>query len=172
MKKLFFILSAAASFLLPACNDKDSANGGMSEAARKNLDAFHTVSNAFETGDISRIDSVVASDFVDHTPKGDTNRDSLKAMITMMKNAGTMKTEIKKEFADDEYVIGWLHWTGTSNGSMPDMPAGPFDMSGIEVVRFKEGKAVEHWAFMDAREMMKMMSSMPSSPPTSTDKAK
>jgi len=172
MKKLFFILSAAASFLLPACNDKDSANSGMSEAARKNLDAFHTVSNAFETGDISRIDSVVASDFVDHTPKGDTNRDSLKAMITMMKNAGTMKTEIKKEFADDEYVIGWLHWTGTSNGSMPDMPAGPFDMSGIEVVRFKEGKAVEHWAFMDAREMMKMMSSMPSSPPTSTDKAK
>ena len=172
MKKLFFILSAAASFLLPACNDKDSANGGMSEAARKNLDAFHTVSNAFETGDISRIDSVVASDFVDHTPKGDTNRDSLKAMITMMKNAGTMKTEIKKEFADDEYVIGWLHWTGTSNGSMPDMPAGPFDMSGIEVVRFKDGKAVEHWAFMDAREMMKMMSSMPSSPPTSTDKAK
>ncbi|HEY5967104.1 MAG TPA: hypothetical protein VIU35_03955, partial [Chitinophagaceae bacterium] len=73
MKKLFFILSATASFLLPACNDKDSANGGMSEAARKNLDAFHTVSNAFETGDISRIDSVVASDFVDHTPKGDTN---------------------------------------------------------------------------------------------------
>jgi predicted SnoaL-like aldol condensation-catalyzing enzyme len=114
----------------------------------------------------------VASDFVDHTPKGDYNRDSLKTMITMMKNSGTMKSEIKKELADDEYVMGWMHWTGTSNGSMPDMPAGPYDMNGIEVVRFKDGKAVEHWAFMDAREMMKMMSSMPASAPTSTDKAK
>jgi len=172
MKKIFFILSAAASFLLPACNEKSSDNGGMSEAAKKNLDAFHAVDNAFQTGDISRIDSLVASDFVDHTPKGDYNRDSLKTMITMMKNSGTMKSEIKKELADDEYVMGWMHWTGTSNGSMPDMPAGPYDMNGIEVVRFKDGKAVEHWAFMDAREMMKMMNSMPASAPTSTDKTK
>jgi predicted SnoaL-like aldol condensation-catalyzing enzyme len=172
MKKFFFILSAAASFLLSACNEQDPGNGGMSEAARKNLDAFHAVDTAFQTGDISLIDSVVASDFVDHTPKGDRNRDSLKAMITMMKNAGTMKSEIKKEFADDEYVMAWMHWTGTSDGSMPDMPAGPIDMNGIEVVRFKDGKAVEHWAFMDARDMMKMMNSMPASAPTSTDKAK
>lgn len=173
MKKVFFILTAVASFLLPACNDKDSGNGGMSETAKKNLDAFHAVDTAFQTGDISRIDDVVASDFVDHSPKGDSNRDSLKTMITMMKKAGTMKSEIKKEFADDEYVMGWMHWTGTSNGSIPDMPAGPIDMNGIEVVRFKDGKAVEHWAFMDARDMMKMMpQQMPASAPTSTDKAK
>jgi hypothetical protein len=51
--------------------------------------------------------------------------------------------------------------------------AGPYDMNGIEVVRFKDGKAVEHWAFMDARDMMKMMpQQMPASAPTSTDKAK
>src|SRR6187402_1901501 len=106
MKKIFFILSAAASFLLPACNEKGSDNGGMSEAAKKNLDAFHAVDNAFQTGDLSRIDSVVASDFVDHTPKGDVvGTDSLKTMITMMKKAGTMKSETKKEFADDEYVM-------------------------------------------------------------------
>lgn len=176
MKKILLIFFVAAGCFLPACNEQASDNkGGMSDAAKKNLDAFHVVANAFETGDISGIDSVVASDFVDHTPKGDHNRDSLKAMISMMKNAGTMKTEIKKEFADDEYVFGWMHWTGTSNGSIPDMPAGPFDMNGMEVVRFKDGKAVEHWAFMDAREMMKMMSSMqqmPGTTPTSTDKQK
>jgi len=174
MKKFFFILTAASCFL-SACNDKAPASGGMSDATRKNLDAFHAVSDAFETGDISRIDSFVASDFVDHTPQGDIKGvDSLKAMITKMKNAGTMKTEIKKEFADDEYVMAWMRWAGTSNGSIPEMPAGPVDMNGIEVVRFKDGKAVEHWAFMDAREMMKMMGGgqMPATAPTSTDKAK
>jgi hypothetical protein len=69
--------------------------------------------------------------------------------------------------------MAWMRWTGTSDGSIPDMPAGPYDMSGIEVVRFKDGKAVEHWAFMDARELMKMMGQqMPAPSPTSTDKAK
>ncbi|HET6768792.1 MAG TPA: ester cyclase [Chitinophagaceae bacterium] len=175
MKKLLFILSAATICFFTACNEKAATHGGLSDAARKNLDAFHAVDTAFQTGDLSRIDSVVASDFVDHTPKGDMGRDSLKAMITMMKNAGTMKSEIKKEFADDEYVMAWMRWTGTSDGSLPDMPAGPYDMSGIEVVRFKDGKAVEHWAFMDARELMKMMGGgqqMPTPSPTSTDKAK
>jgi predicted SnoaL-like aldol condensation-catalyzing enzyme len=176
MKKLFFILSVAASCFLSACNDKSANVGGMSDAARKNLDAFHAVSDAFMSGDISKIDSVVASDFVDHTENGDKNRDSLKAMITMMhKSDKDAKTETKKEFADDEYVMGWMHWTGTSDGSMPGMPAGPYDMTAIQVVRFKDGKAVEHWIFMEPREMMKMMGGgqqMPATSPTSTDKAK
>jgi predicted SnoaL-like aldol condensation-catalyzing enzyme len=34
-------------------------------------------------------------------------------------------------------------------------------MTAIEVVRFKDGKAVEHWSFMEPREMMKMMAQQP-----------
>ena len=153
-----------------SCNDAEKTSGP-SAAAQKNLDAFHAVDSAFQTGDVSRIDQVVASDFLDHTPNGDMKgTDSLKAMITMMKNAGDVKSEIKKVLADDEYVMAWMHWTGTSNGSVPGMPpAGPIDMSGVEVVRFKDGKAVEHWAFMDAVEAMKMMTP-PAPNPTSTDK--
>ena len=173
MKKFPFILFAATICFFTACNEKAATDGGMSDAARKNLAAFHAVDTAFQTGDLSRIDSVVAGDFVDHTPNGDMGRDSLKAMITMMKNAGTMKSETIKEFADDEYVMAWMRWTGTSNGSIPNMPAGPYEMNGVEVVRFKDGKAVEHWAFMDARDIMKMMGpQMPAPSPTSTDKAK
>ncbi|HEX6846930.1 MAG TPA: ester cyclase [Chitinophagaceae bacterium] len=172
MKKILFILSAAVSCFLFSCNEKVADADGMSDTAKKNLEAFQVVDKAFQTGEISMIDSVVASDFVDHTPKGDHNRDSLKAMITTMKTAGTMKSEIKKVLADDEYVMAWMRWTGSTDGSLPDMPAGPYDMSGVEVVRFKDGKAVEHWAFMDASEVMKMMSGMqmPAAPPTSTDK--
>lgn len=162
MKKFLFILSAVAICFLVSCTGKDSGGGGMSDAAKKNLDAFHTVDDAFMSGDVSKIDSVVASDFVDHGDKGDGNRDSLKAMIVKMHNSGKdAKTETKKEFADDEYVMGWMRWTGTSDGSMEGMPAGPYDMTAIEVVRFKDGKAVEHWAFMEPREMMKMMSKQP-----------
>ena len=129
----------------------------MSDKAKKNLDATHVVSKAWETGDASGIDAVVASDFVDHTDKGDMGRDSMKAMITMMHSMNKdMKMELNKEFADDDYTFSWMRFTGTGDGSM-GMPKGPYDMSAIEVVKFKDGLAIEHWEFMEPREMMKMM---------------
>ena len=175
MRNSLSFATIALVFLFASCSNEKA--GSLSAAAQKNLDAFHAVDSAFQTGDVSRIDDVVASDFIDHSDRGDLKgTDSLKAMVAAMKNSGTMKSEIKKVFADDEYVWAWMHWSGTSNGSMPGMPAGPYDMTGIEVVRFKDGKAVEHWAFMEPREMMKMMANMPqqttpTTNPTSTDKA-
>jgi predicted SnoaL-like aldol condensation-catalyzing enzyme len=37
-------------------------------------------------------------------------------------------------------------------------PKGPYDMHIIEVSKYKDGKAVEHWAYLDGKEVMKMMS--------------
>jgi predicted SnoaL-like aldol condensation-catalyzing enzyme len=152
MKK-FMILAVAASAVMVSCSDKTA---GTSKKTQANLDNFNTISNAFETGDTSMIDSLVAADFVSHGEVKDDGRDSLKAMIRMAHEMdSTMKSEPIKVFADDDYVIGWMKFTGTSNGTW--MPPGPYEMTSIEVVRFKDGKAVEHWVYMDPREMMKMM---------------
>jgi predicted SnoaL-like aldol condensation-catalyzing enzyme len=35
------------------------------------------------------------------------------------------------------------------------------DMTIVDVVRIKDGKAVEHWAYLDPRDMMKHMKDMP-----------
>lgn len=165
MKKYFLAVSACLFLFCVSCNNKagddKAGDDKMSGQAEKNLAASHIVVDAFQTGDISKIDSAVASDFVDHTERGDMGRDSLKAMIKMWHGASKdAKTEIIKELADDEYVFSWMRFTGSSDGSM-GMPAGPYDMKSIEVVRFKDGKAVEHWGFMEPREMMKMMAQMP-----------
>ena len=157
MKKLISAISAATICLLISCNSKDS--GGMSDKAKKNLEASHIVSDAFMSGDASKIDNAVASDFVDHTDRGDMNRDSLKAMIGMIKKmAPDMKMTLMKEFADDDYVFSQMEFTGTSDGSMG--PKGPYDMHAIQVVKFKDGKAVEHWEYMYNADMMKMMAPM------------
>jgi hypothetical protein len=63
MKKFLFIVSSAAVCFLVSCGGKE---GGMSAAAKKNLDAFNVVSDAFQSGDSSKINDVVAEDFVDH----------------------------------------------------------------------------------------------------------
>lgn len=155
MKKIFF--AAAAFCLCMSCNN-EGGGSGMSEQAKKNLAASDGVNKAFETGDVSKIDSFVAKDFVDHTDQGDkTGPDSLKAMINFVHtNFKDMKMEKVKELADDEYVFSWMRYSGTSDGAM-GMPKGPYKMNTMEVVKFKDGKAIEHWAFMTMEDMMKMM---------------
>jgi predicted SnoaL-like aldol condensation-catalyzing enzyme len=161
MKKILLLAGVSFFTLLSCNNEKKAENNGLSTRAQKNLDAIHTVNKAFESGDAGSIDSVVDASFVDHTPDGDKNRDSLKNFIPQMKAADpTAKMETIQEFANDEYVAGWYRWTGTGNGSM-GMPTGPYDMQAIEMVKFNaDGKAIEHWSFMESREMMKMMKAM------------
>lgn len=145
----------------------------MSAKAKANIAASDIVGNAFLTGDVSKIDSVVAKDFIDHTDQGDkVGTDSLKASIVAMHKVGSdMKMETIKQLADDEYVFSWQRYTGTSDGSM-GMPKGPYNMTAIEAVRFnKDGKAVEHWGFMEPREMMKMMGGGMTQPPAADSKS-
>jgi predicted SnoaL-like aldol condensation-catalyzing enzyme len=170
MKKFLSLIAISSLFICYSCNngntekstgDAMSAEKMDNSMAAKNLAAMKIVNDAFETGDVSKIDEAVASDFVDHTDQGDKNRDSLKVMIVnMKKELPDMKTEIIKEVADDDYIFSLRRYTGTSNGEM-GMPKGPYDMKTIEVVRCKDGKAVEHWAYMQPADMMKMMGQMP-----------
>ncbi|MBI1343567.1 MAG: hypothetical protein GC171_11590 [Terrimonas sp.] len=160
MKKLLSGFSISLLFLLVACNSEKMETKG-DEMRDKNLAASHIVNEAFKTGDISKIDEAIASDFVDHTDRGDMNRDSLKTMIQMVhKEFPDMKSQVVKEIADSEYVFTLMRWTGNSNGQM-GMPVGPYDMQAIEVVRFRDGKAVEHWSYMQPQDVVKMMGQMP-----------
>ena len=170
MKQVLSLFAIGVLFVCFSCgNDKTektsadtmSAEKKGNSMAEKNLAASHIVNDAFKSGDISKIDDAIASDFVDHTDRGDMNRDSLKAMIAMMpKEFPDMKMETIKELADDDYVFSLMRWTGTSNGQM-GMPKGPYDMKAIEVVRFKDGKGVEHWSYMQPADVMKMMPPQP-----------
>ena len=153
------LLASAFLLFLSSCNSDKPGFPSTSSMAQKNLDASHIVIKAFDNGDISGIDDAVASDFVDHTDTGDKNRDSLKAMIKIMHEENdNAKTEIIKELADNDYSFSLLRFTGTSKGKL--RPAGHYDMRSVAVVRFKDGKAVEHWAYMEMGEMMKMMQGM------------
>lgn len=159
--KQTLVTFACVVFVLAGCNSNKKADTTKGNSmTQKNLDASHVVDKAFETGDPAGIDDVVATDFVDHTEKGDVNRDSLKAMIKMVHATNKdMKMDMIRELADDDYVFSLMRFRGTSDGSM--MPAGPYDMQAMEVVKFKDGKAVEHWEYMQSADLMKMMEKMP-----------
>jgi len=166
MKKVLFA-AFAGLFLLASCNDKPPVEESKNNSKTyKNIEASRAVSKAFGSGDVTGIDSVVSDKFVDHTDRGDVGRDSLKAMIKMVNATNKdMKMEVLKELGDDDYVFTWMRFTGTSDGTI--MHVGPYNMTGMQVVRCEDGKIVEHWEFMEPREMMKMM---PPPPPVKVDK--
>src|SRR5687768_17917786 len=122
-------------------------------------------------GDYRKKASGCGRGFVYHTAdRGDVGRDSLKAMMVLVNQAfPDSKMEVLKEFADDDYVYTHMRISGTSNGAM-GMPVGPYDMRAIQVTKFKDAKAVEHWEYMEMGDMMKMMAAM--SPPNKPDTAK
>jgi predicted ester cyclase len=163
MKKILFTAFAGLLCICTSCDSKTESTSDNHAQEQKNLAASDVITKAFETGDISGIDSVVSDDFVDHTDMGDKKgRDSLKAMVNIIHtNFKDMKTEKIRDVAKDDYVYSWMRYSGISDGSM-GMPKGrPYSMSMIELAKFKDGKAVEHWSFMEMPDMMKMMAQQP-----------
>jgi predicted SnoaL-like aldol condensation-catalyzing enzyme len=162
MKKIFFAAFTAVVCICSSCTDTSSTSATTDKkensSVQKNLAANDVITKAFETGDVKGIDSVVSDDFLDHTDHGDVKgRDSLKAMVSMVHGMmKDMKIEKVHDLADEDYVYSWMRYKGTSDGSM-GMPKGPYDMGAIEVSKYRDGKAVEHWSFMDMQSMMKMM---------------
>jgi len=159
MKKVFFAAFVGIICICNSCtSDTATTSSKNTEEEQKNLAANDVITKAFETGDVSGIDSVVSEDFMDHTDRGDfKGRDSLKSMVKWIHtNMKDMKMEKKREVAEGDHVWSWMHYTGNSDGSM-GMPKGPYDMDVIELSKYKDGKAVEHWAFMEMQDAMKMM---------------
>lgn len=163
MKKLLSVLPIAAAVCLISCNSKDSGSG-MSDAAKKNLDAMHGINKCFETKDFSKIGDYIAADGVDHAGEnGDVKGlDSIKAtMVKMSAMTEGDKTSIIKELADDEYVMQWAKYSGKMTMDAMGMKKGDvMEMTSIEVCKFKDGKATEHWTMMEPKECMKMMAAM------------
>lgn len=162
MKKILFS-TAVAVFLLIACKDATTTSSAMSDSTNeKNLADNNTVNKAIMTGDRATLDSFISNDAVDHMgPNGKEmdNGDSIKAMLADMHNhIKDMNMDVIAEASNKDYIFTFTRMTGTTTDSTMGMPAGTkIDSKGVDVVRIKDHKMVEHWGFVDPAEMMKQM---------------
>ncbi len=160
MRNLFFLLVIAVCSTFISCN----SDGGMSAKAKKNMEVNTAIMKAYEAGDFSKMNEYLAADAVDH---GGENGDvkGVDSIVSEMKRYRAMmpdmKSEIIKELADDDYVFSWGKFSGTMNGKMTNMTS-------VDVTKFKDGKAVEHWVFMNPADMMAMMTPPPAIPVADT----
>lgn len=154
MKSIFFTLSAAFCCLISACNNENGS--------AENIATSRDIVKGIETGDSSKL-TAIAPDAVDHAgPTGDvTGADSIKAMLLEIHNRiRDLKFEILGDAANGDYVYTWSRMTGTALDSSMGFPAGqPMSVKSVDIIRFNNGKAVEHWSNIDQQDMMLILAS-------------
>lgn len=165
MRNLFVLLFIAIGSICVSCN----SGGGMSATAKKNMEVNDAIMKAYEAGDFSKMGDYIAADAVDHGSDKGVDVVGLDSIVADMKRFHAMMPDMKatetRSLADDEYVFTWATVTGTMNGKT-------MTMQSVDISKFKDGKAVEHWVFMDPKEMAQMMQSMPPPPAPPIDTLK
>lgn len=152
-----------AGVLLVACNDSETKSSTATSSTNQNLlDMNRQVFRAIETGDSATLAKYIGDDAIDHggaPDGGDLKGKQIVAMLAGIHNdIDNMKFEILEDAANDDHVFTLARLTGTTNKPVWGMPANhKMDSKGVDVVRVKDGKIVEHWGFLDQQEVMKMM---------------
>lgn len=165
MKKILFLASLALILFATSCKDESTTSA--SKEPSKNEAAVKEIYKAIETGDVSKVDNYLAKDAVDHNggPMGRElkSSDSIKQMFVMMHSSmPDLKMESDVMCSEGDYVFSWVRMSGTTSASpAPAMGMPPntkMDMKSVDVVKFNsEGKATDHWGYVDPADMMKMM---------------
>jgi predicted ester cyclase len=119
-------------------------------------------------GDLSVLDELMAEDIVEHQRGNHAGRDGAKEVATTLHRW-------MSEFSltvEDVAVAGDIVWTrnkarGVNTGAvMGNPPSGaPVEVDVIDILRFEDGKAVEHWGIADQVGLMLQVGALPARRP-------
>lgn len=147
-----------------AMHAADSANKAATDQMKQSA---QSLLDAWWTGKTDGLDAMVAENFTTHmTMPGVTSTgvQKLKDMIAMASAAFTEnKAEDLHLTAEGDRVIAHYRWKGKNTGAMGEgMPAtnAAVDVECVDIVRFENGKIVEHWGYMEEMKMMEQLGMM------------
>jgi predicted ester cyclase len=124
---------------------------------------YNEVLNALTTGKIDGLDKYVAPDFIEHDPSPMMSKKSGLERIkedfaAYHKIFPDMKAKVHSIAVSGDMLFAYLTFTGTTSEPYMGMPANhKMSMDGVDIIKFKGDKAVEHWGFTANTDIMKMM---------------
>lgn len=161
--KLVAISIFAFAAFLVSCNQQS----GPTMEEQTNLAAMNRIYNeAINQGTMDVFDELVSPDVVEHEelPGFEPNREGVKQYFQMMHNAfPDLHFQVDDIFAAGDKVVARITVHGTQQGEFMGMqPTGKkIAVNGIDIVRFADGKLVEHWGVTDAMTMMQQLGAIP-----------
>ena len=161
-----YLLSALAiAFLFSSCTNQ-SKSMRKDEKAKNTTGITTFYDQVMNAHNPAMVDSFCTADFVEHSPDpGFTpDRDGLKKDLASL-FAAFPDFHIQSNFmmADSDMVTAQFTATGTNSGTFMGMPATgkKINIDGIDIIRFKNGKAADHWGYVDQMKMMSQLGMMP-----------
>lgn len=114
--------------------------------SERNKAAARTVFEVWTTGELERLDELVAPDVVHHDPYDPHAADGLEGMKRSILSNRTafpdLTLTVEDQVAEGDTVA--TRWTGTMTHA-----GGPAAITGITIDRFEGGRIVEAWRSMD-----------------------
>lgn len=113
----------------------------------------------FNKHNVAAMDSILASDFIDHNPAPGYGADvagTKKSLADFFTGFPDLNVKVNFMVADSDMVTAQYTIIGTNTGSMVGMPPTnkKMDIDGVDIIKFKDGKAVEHWGYMEEGKVM------------------
>lgn len=162
MKKLFPLLAFAAIF--NAC--MSGSNGGSDKRIESNkADMMKFYDEVMDKHNVALIDTMISSDYVEHYNDAGypPTRDGFKKSMTdLFASFPDVRIKVNLIVADTSYAIVHYTMTGTNAGSVLGAPNGKqLKIDGVDIMKFKNHKGVEHWGYNEEMKMMQQMGIMP-----------
>ena len=117
-------------------------------------------------GKLEVIDELVSEDLVEHAapPGVPANREGVRMFVQMFRDAfPDMKVTTIAVVVDGDEA--WMHssFTGTHKGELMGIPPTnkKVEVTQFDRVKFKDGKAIEHWGLSDDMGMMTQLGVAP-----------
>jgi steroid delta-isomerase-like uncharacterized protein len=113
----------------------------------------------FNQKDMKTFEELVAEDIVDHEvlPGLPEGREGVRAFLNMVWTAfPDLTATIEDEAVEADRVWSRTRMRGTHKGEFMGIPATgkPVDIETVDIVRVKDGRAVEHWGVTDMAGLM------------------
>ena len=160
MKRTVLLIAATACVLVfSACKTEDP-NAAIEAQNKKTMQDFV---DAMNKKDWASLDTFIDANYKEHTPDPWMKSTGLAGLKESMQATNTMMPDFTVTpnymVAEGDMVMMQYRWTGTNTGSVEGMPATgkAMDVQGVDIVRFKDGKGVEHWGYFDMGKMMEQM---------------
>jgi len=136
----------------------------MQEQNKATMKKFYN--EGINKGNLDLIDELVADNFVEHEaiPGMSQGKQAVKDWFVMFrKGFPDLKFTVNDMVAEGDKVWTYITISGTNSGPFMDMDATgkKIETKGIDIVRFENGKAVEHWGVTDNTTMMQQLGMMP-----------